>query len=110
MPHPTWQRSRTKPTSHSRQQFSLVGGRPRFRFRPEVEALEERNLLSAYSSAVLADHPVAYYRLGETSGTTAVDSSGNGSNGTYVGGVALGQPGALLPGDTDPAAGFNGSS
>jgi hypothetical protein len=110
MPHPTWQRSRTKPTSHSRQQFSLVGGRPRFRFRPEVEALEERNLLSAYSSAVLADHPVAYYRLGETSGTTAVDSSGNGNNGTYVGGVALGQPGALLPGDTDPAAGFNGSS
>ena len=51
---------------------------------------------SIYEQTVLADHPTAYYRLGELSGATAVDSSGNGHNGTYLGGVALGQPGAIV--------------
>ena len=32
---------------------------------------------SPYFAAVLADTPVAYYRLGEASGTTATDASGN---------------------------------
>lgn len=35
------------------------------------------------SPAVMADKPYAYYRLAETSGTTAADASGNGRNGTY---------------------------
>lgn len=35
-----------------------------------------------YSAAVLADSPVAYWRLGESSGTTAVDEVA-GVNGTY---------------------------
>jgi hypothetical protein len=63
-----------------------------------------------YSSAVLADGPVAYYRLGETSGTVAANSSANGAtlDGTYVNfGVSqpsphtpstIGQPGPR-PGD-----------
>jgi hypothetical protein len=62
----------------------------------------------AYSSTVLSDQPVAYWRLGETSGTTAVDASGH-VNGTYSGGVTLGQPGALST-DTNTAALFNGST
>ncbi|MCP3919044.1 MAG: LamG domain-containing protein [bacterium] len=37
---------------------------------------------------------VAHYRLDETAGTIAADSSGNGNNGMYVGGVTLGTPGA----------------
>jgi len=39
-----------------------------------------------YSSAVLADGPVAYYRLGETSGSVAANSSANGSalDGAYT--------------------------
>ena len=38
-----------------------------------------------YPSTVLADNPIAYYRLEETSGTTAVDSSASGAfPGVYV--------------------------
>lgn len=55
-----------------------------------------------YSSEVLADSPIAYYRLGESSGTTAVDSSGNGRDGTYVNTPTLGTTG-LLVGDSDTA-------
>lgn len=39
----------------------------------------------AYTDVILADAPVAYYRLNETSGTTAADASGNGRNGTFTG-------------------------
>jgi hypothetical protein len=52
----------------------------------------------------------AYWRLGESSGTTAADSSGNGNVGTYVGGVTLGQTGALLSDAANTAAALNGSS
>jgi hypothetical protein len=58
---------------------------------------------------VLADGPIAYWRLGERTGTTAVDSSGHAHTGTYMGGVTLGVPGALV-GDFDTAARFNGTS
>lgn len=60
----------------------------------------------AYADAVIAAGPVAYWRLGETSGTTAADSSGNGRAGTYIGGVTLGQAGALS--DGNKAASFDG--
>jgi hypothetical protein len=58
---------------------------------------------------VLADGPIAYWRLGEASGTTAVDSSGHAQTGTYMGGFTLGVPAAIV-GDTDTAARFNGSN
>jgi hypothetical protein len=61
-----------------------------------------------YPQAVMADHPVAYWRLGETSGTIALDSSGNGLNGTYVGSVSLGAVGAIV-GDQDTAIALNGA-
>ncbi len=53
-----------------------------------------------YAQAVAADNPIAYWRLGETSGaTTAVDETGL-HNGTYSAtGIALEQPG-LGGGDT----------
>ncbi len=44
---------------------------------------------SAYSNAVLADSPVAYWRLGEAAGTTAADSAG-GNPGTYTNNPQLG--------------------
>lgn len=43
-----------------------------------------------YKNEVLADSPWAYWRLGETSGTTATDSSGNGRNATYNNSPTLG--------------------
>ena len=62
-----------------------------------------------YSGTILADQPLAYYPLNDTSGTVAVDSSGNGLNATYVGGVQLGQPGAL-PFDPGTAVTLDGST
>jgi len=56
---------------------------------------------SHYAAEVLADHPVAYYQLGELPGATvAVDSSGNGNDGTYELNPMLGVPGLIH----DPAA------
>jgi Concanavalin A-like lectin/glucanases superfamily len=53
----------------------------------------------SYPALVVADGATAYWRLGETSGTTAVDVIG-GKNGTISGGVTLAQAGALADGDT----------
>ncbi len=54
---------------------------------------------------VVAGALAAHYRLNETGGTSAWDSSGNGNHGVYVNNPMLGQPGALA-GDT--ATSFNG--
>jgi hypothetical protein len=53
--------------------------------------------MGAYSDRVIADGASAYWRLGETSGLTAVDSVG-GANGTISGGVTLGAAGAIADG------------
>lgn len=56
----------------------------------------------------MADAPLAYWRLSETSGSIATDQLGT-RNGTYVNSPALGQPGALF---NDPArsVAFNGTN
>jgi hypothetical protein len=64
---------------------------------------------SRYADAVRADGPAAYWRLGEPSGNTATDSSGNGRAGTYSGTLTRGAPGALA-GDPDGATGFDGAT
>lgn len=51
---------------------------------------------STYAAAVLADKPIGYWRLDETSGTVAKDISGAGHDGTYAAGVALGSAGAVV--------------
>jgi len=49
-----------------------------------------------YTATVLADGPLVYYQFEDTVGsTTATDSTPNSHDGTYAGGVLLGQPGAL---------------
>ena len=60
----------------------------------------------AYQSAVLADGPSQYLRFNESSGAIADDSSGNGNNGTYVGGT-LGVSGPVS-GDTAVNLGGSG--
>lgn len=54
-----------------------------------------------YRDIVLADSPIAFWRLGEASGTTAVDEVGT-HDATYVGSPTLGEAGALV-GDADTA-------
>lgn len=61
---------------------------------------------AAYRAAVLADSPVAYWRLGEASGTVAADETGT-YPGTYVGSPTLGASGVFAG---DSAVTFNGSS
>jgi concanavalin A-like lectin/glucanase superfamily protein len=63
---------------------------------------------SAYAAAILSDSPIAYWRLGESGGTTAVDRSGHGHNGTYQNNPTLGVAGAIAN-DTDTAVHFSGS-
>jgi hypothetical protein len=66
-------------------------------------------VVSAYGRAVQADAPSAWWRLGETSGTSAVDQTG-GAAGTYTGGATRGQT-SLVPTDTGNAAVlFNGTT
>jgi hypothetical protein len=60
-----------------------------------------------YVQEVLLDQPVAYWRFGEASGTTAYDSSGHGNDGTYEGTVTLGTLGAIAN-DPNTAATFDG--
>jgi hypothetical protein len=61
-----------------------------------------------YRGRVLADGAVGYWRLGEPSGTVAVDLAPVPHNGVYAGGVTLAQVGAIDDGDT--AALFNGTT
>lgn len=61
----------------------------------------------SYSTEVLADAPVIYYRLGEGTGTTATDTSGNSHPGTYdATGITYGVTGGVS-GNT--AVTFDGS-
>ena len=48
-----------------------------------------REPLSPYARAVLASKPVAYWRMGEQAGPTAVDVTGNGHDAGYEPGVAF---------------------
>jgi hypothetical protein len=71
--------------------------------------LGEAGAAITYRDEVLADGPHAYWRLGETSGTVAGDQTAYQNTGTYLGGVSLGQPGAIS-GDPDASAGFDGAN
>ena len=63
---------------------------------------------SSYYSEVIADSPQYYWRLGEASGTDAIDAMGN-SNGIYTGTPILGST-SLLIGDSDTSAYFDGAN
>jgi hypothetical protein len=62
-----------------------------------------------YVTTILADNPSGYWRLGELNGASAADASTNHINGTYAGGVVLGQPGAIAA-DGNASALFDGST
>lgn len=64
---------------------------------------------SQYASEVLADSPLLYWRLGETSGPTATDSSGNGRHGTYSGSPVMPRVG-LAYGEANGSVYFNEST
>jgi hypothetical protein len=51
---------------------------------------------SSYRDAVLADNPVGYWRLGETSGTVASNQTVTSNHGVYQNSPTLGQTGAII--------------
>jgi concanavalin A-like lectin/glucanase superfamily protein/fibronectin type III domain protein len=61
-----------------------------------------------YTAAVTADSPAGFWRLGETSGTTAADFTG-AFPGTYLNAPTLGVAG-LLPAESDRAVRFDGTN
>ena len=62
---------------------------------------------SLYATVVLEDRPLAYWRLGTASVTSAYDDSTKGNSGVFSGGVRPGAAGALV-GDPDTATSFDG--
>jgi hypothetical protein len=62
---------------------------------------------STYETTVQDDSPWAYFRLGEASGTNAVDEIGNVVDMTYNGTPTLGSSG-LISGDADTCVTFDG--
>jgi|GEM_PF-5982740 len=62
-----------------------------------------------YQTRILSDNPIAYWRLGETSGVIATNmgSLGSAVDGSYEGSVTLGQSG-LISGESDTAVRFDG--
>jgi hypothetical protein len=78
-------------------QFALETAKPSLATFSSITA-NAGNAMSAansfYRAVVLADTPVAYWRLGESSGTTATDQMGT-SPGGYGGAVTIGVQGGL---------------
>jgi concanavalin A-like lectin/glucanase superfamily protein len=72
------------------------------------DAVSDADAGSSYSETILADLPIAYWRLNETTGTVAHDSSGHGNDATYFM-CTLGSPGALLT-EAETAAAFDGTT
>jgi hypothetical protein len=60
-----------------------------------------------YMTVVLADTPVGYFQLGETTGSVAFDAVDNAPTGSIVGDIGLGQPGPIA-GEAITAMEFNG--
>lgn len=64
---------------------------------------------TTYMGEVLTDSPLGYWRLGEASGTSALDSSGNSRTLTYSGSIAFSQT-SLLPSQADTAITLSSTS
>ncbi|HVV37579.1 MAG TPA: LamG domain-containing protein [Acidimicrobiales bacterium] len=63
---------------------------------------------SAYATEVAADTPALWWRLGESSGSTAADASGNGNAGTYAGTAPANSGAGLIVNDDNAAVHFDG--
>lgn len=77
---------------------------------PSQSATPSPSPSSSYASSVLAQNPLAYLQLNESSGPTAYDSSANGNNGTYVGSITYGTSGPLKTSSSSAIAFSGGTS
>lgn len=72
---------------------------------PATSVVEYGGSTSGYAAVIAADSPVAHWRLGESSGTSAAEEIGT-ATGTYVNTPTLGATG-LQSGDSDTAVSFD---
>lgn len=121
----TWVRLKGGTTTASNDVFyglvSLDGWQVQF-MEPEdstvrIDVVDMTEYLSAvqlpssvWTLEVTADAPNAWYRLGESSGTVATDSSGNGYHGNYEGGATFDSRSGLVENDADNAIEFSGDN
>jgi hypothetical protein len=97
-------RSSTEQASYSIDEIALFQTKLTLQ---QIRDLANQNLVfTSYSDAVLFKKPTIYYRMNEASGTTAIDSSGNGYNGTYGGSPVLQKTGGI----ESSAVEFDGTS
>jgi len=93
----------TKAGTHS---ITLIaepaGGTPQ---RQEITVEVGIPAARSYGQLIAADKPLGYWRLNETAGSTAKDSSGHGLDGSYIGDVQLANGSAVLTGGYLEAAG-----
>lgn len=66
-------------------------------------------IIDNYRSIVIQEYPLAYYRINETTGTVATDSSGNGNAGTYSN-VTLNTASLLANSSASNSGTFNGTT
>jgi hypothetical protein len=89
---------------------ALVGGAADNAGRGAVWVFDRTGAPCTYANTVEASSGLSgFWRLGESAGRTAVDSSQSGHNGSYAGGFSLGQPGSVL-GDSNTSVSLNGST
>lgn len=106
-----------QPASGSWSASKLTGTTTRIGYASSVSSLpywdavrleydQTPNASTDYPAVVAADSPIGYWRLGDTSGTTATATAG--ANGTYTAGVNLQVGGAV--GDTDQGIYVDGNA
>lgn len=77
-----------------------------------IDRVDKETILDTYEEAVLADRPLAYWRLDEISGTTAEDFAGHQDgpfDATYTDSPDLNQAGIMADGSGSPSVGFDGT-
>ena len=97
----------TAPATGATLVFSLVVGDGTTSSTDTVAISVTSSAALGYRSTVLGDGPLAFWRLGESSGVVAADATQHGFSGIYVASPVLGQTGAIS-GDGDTAVSLNG--
>ena len=88
-------------------EWATVAERPELRVTWHLPSGFANDDAAPYATEVLADNPINYFRLGEASAPLVDIGSSPATDIQLLGGVQLGQPGAIA-GDSDTAAVFDG--
>ncbi|MGI9302296.1 MAG: RHS repeat-associated core domain-containing protein [Gammaproteobacteria bacterium] len=98
----------TTVTGQTQREYIYLDGR-RLAVSEPASGQQQAGAPSDYAGVILSDNPMGYWRLGEQSGTTAFDQGAIANDGTFTGGITIGE--ASLLGDVgNTATRFDGST